>query len=236
MSLFKSLVKAPFSWLGLDLQRRINDPVEVLLRQRRFRTVLDIGADVGNFSAKARRALPQAQIYGFEPLPDSFHQLQERFRGDSSFTAFQTAIGDKTGEINFFQDDFAVASSALPHSGTSKKTFSQVGRTLKIQVPIHTLDGWAQDNPLVGPVLMKLDVQGYEKPVILGGSQVMKNLDAIIVEVCFLELYQGQALFCDIHTLLTDLGFSLLGIHEEAPHRVTGLSMYADAYYRRLST
>jgi FkbM family methyltransferase len=180
--------------------------------------------------------LPGAQIYSFEPLPASFRRLQERFKGDSKFTAFQTAMGDSTGEIEFYQDEFSVASSALPHSETSKKTFSQVGRTVKIRVPILTLDDWAQDFALEGPVLLKMDVQGYERPVILGGGQLMKRVDALIVEVCFLELYQNQALFCDIHAMLTERGFSLMGIHEEAPHRETGLSIYADAYYERLST
>jgi hypothetical protein len=40
-------------------------------------TVLDIGANTGQFTKTILALLPNANIYSFEPLPDCFEQLQE---------------------------------------------------------------------------------------------------------------------------------------------------------------
>ena len=55
-------------------------------------TVLDIGANTGQFSAMIRIVLPRAYIHAFEPLPDCYDRLKKRMAGDARFTAHNLAL------------------------------------------------------------------------------------------------------------------------------------------------
>ena len=45
---------------------------------------------------------------------------------------------------------------------------------------------------------LKLDVQGAELEILNHATEVLKHVDMIQIEVCFIELYQGQPLFAEI--------------------------------------
>src|SRR5437868_3194933 len=55
--------------------------------QQKISTVLDIGANAGQFAFAIHAACPEARIYSFEPLPDCFKRLQERMTGVKNFEA-----------------------------------------------------------------------------------------------------------------------------------------------------
>src|SRR5690348_18407521 len=70
------------------------------IREMNVATVVDVGANTGQFSSAARAVLPGAAIYAFEPLPDCFPKLRTRVRGTGRFAAFQVALGDSTGTVD----------------------------------------------------------------------------------------------------------------------------------------
>jgi FkbM family methyltransferase len=236
LAVAKALVRAPLSRLGLEIKRQRADSFRYLQERIQFRSVLDIGANAGDFAVKARALAPAARIYSFEPLEGAFARLQERMKGDARFSAFQIALGDRDGETEIHRDAFSPASSILRVTETSKKLFPVTGNVTTLRVPIRTLDGWMEEHPLEGPVLVKLDVQGFEDKVLEGGRDCLKRADALITEACFVELYEGQPLFCDLNRLLEREGFRLQGVVEEANDPVTGLAVYADAFYLRQGT
>jgi hypothetical protein len=56
-------------------------------------------------------------------------------------------------------------------------------------------------------LLLKVDVQGYEKNVLDGASRVLKHCRAIIVEMSLVPLYDGQSLALELWEYLMSLGF-----------------------------
>ena len=62
------------------------------LREFRFATVLDIGANTGQFAIAARAIFPAARIVSFEPLADCCEKLKRVMHGDSNFAAFNVAL------------------------------------------------------------------------------------------------------------------------------------------------
>src|SRR5881409_2522439 len=64
-------------------------------------TILDVGANVGQFATLAHAVFPSANIFSFEPLPDCFEQLKLRLPENSS--AFNMALGDHNGELDFYR-------------------------------------------------------------------------------------------------------------------------------------
>src|SRR2546421_11011514 len=69
------LLKLAFRGHDISLYLGLRQP---WLQRRGFRTVVDIGANTGQFALPARAAFPRATLHCFEPLPDCFSQLQQR--------------------------------------------------------------------------------------------------------------------------------------------------------------
>ena len=84
-----------------------------------------------------------------------------------------------------------------------------------VTVPVTTLDaaifGMRQGRAGLGEVL-KIDTQGTEHEVLTGAVRTLgERTVAVLAEVAFLPIYEGQALFSDVEALLRGHGFSFLG-------------------------
>ena len=60
-------------------------------------------------------------------------------------------------------------------------------------------------------MLLKLDVQGGELAVLEGGPRTLEHVQAVLVEVSFVELYTGQPLADKVFDRLRTLGFTCRG-------------------------
>ncbi|MGL4650201.1 MAG: FkbM family methyltransferase, partial [Caldilineaceae bacterium] len=182
------------------------------LKAYAFKAILDIGANRGQFARVARVLFPQATIYSFEPLPDSFAELCAAFQGDANFHALNVAVGETRGVKEFHQNDFAPSSSLLAMSETHQAAFPRTAHSRTIEVPVEPLDAIAPTLALGDPFLVKIDTQGYESFVLQGGSGTIARAAVVIVETSFETLYEGQVLFNGIHAMMTALGFEFRGI------------------------
>jgi len=181
---------------------------------RGIKTILDIGANDGAFALEMRRRFPGAEIISFEPLHDCFDELTRRMEGDSKFKAFNVALGEESGETTINRSASHPSSSLLPMAGLHKKLYPESAEQTPEKIRIERLDALASDLTIHAPALVKIDVQGFEASVIRGGGEVLKRCDIIVVENSFVTLYEGQALFGEIHDLLSKLGFSYRGRSE----------------------
>ena len=86
-------------------------------------------------------------------------------------------------------------------------------RQSPLAVNVTTLDLFMNDlsTPLVGDILIKLDVQGYEDRVIRGGMDTFRKARACILEINLDHLYEYQADFQDLTHLLYSLGYRYMG-------------------------
>jgi len=90
-----------------------------------------------------------------------------------------------------------------------KEIFPFTQRMIKEKIIVKRLDDVIREfNLTIGDNMMiKIDVQGYEDKVILGGKDTFSKARVIITEISFVELYQGQVLFDSMYSLFRDLGF-----------------------------
>jgi hypothetical protein len=100
-----------------------------------------------------------------------------------------------------------------------------------INVAINRLDTLINASNLNKPILVKVDVQGFEKQVIAGGKELLSHVDYIIIEVSFVELYDNQPLFDEINLQMNHLGFLYNGNIEQLISKKTGSVLQADALY-----
>jgi len=174
------------------------------------RTILDGGANIGTFSRGAVKTFPDARVLAFEPLPDVAAALRDAFRDSPQVEVIETALGNDDGTVEFFPDRWDQSSSALAALPQMQESFPQTGQLDPIQVPLAKLDTLLADRQLESPVLVKLDLQGFELEALKGAAQVLDRFDHILLEMGLVPLYEGQPDFHEIYSWLQDHGFPMV--------------------------
>lgn len=75
--MFKKMIKKVFNTVGLDIVRLSKNPQNSLLglRNSSIRTIIDVGANTGQFARYISAIFPDANLYCFEPLSEPFKEL-----------------------------------------------------------------------------------------------------------------------------------------------------------------
>jgi FkbM family methyltransferase len=173
-----------------------------------IRTVLDVGANRGQFALVALERWPHARLVCFEPLPGPRALLARVLRNKPQAEIVATALGSKSGIATIHVSRADDSSSLLAPTERQSKTFPGTKQVATIEVPTARLDEYF-DAGLAAPALLKIDVQGLELEVLRGGTRVLKSVDAVLVECSFFEFYSGQARADDVVRFLHEHGFSL---------------------------
>ena len=196
-----------------------------------IKTVLDIGGNVGRFSKTMQYLFPNAKIISFEPLPVCFDEMTKLMNGYSNFTAHNIGLGDVSEELEMEESNHNPSSSLLPMGDIHKDAFPFAEGGVKRKVQVKRLDDIQKELNIEYPLMIKVDVQGFEKKVIKGGIDVFSKAKILVLESSFQELYEGQPLFDDIYKLLIPMGFKFYGNLHVLKHPKTGIPLDADCLF-----
>ena len=203
--------------IGFDIIRVKNSPTQNLcgLKNIPIQTIIDIGANNGQFARQISRIFPQAIMYCFEPLHEPFKALESwALEQDERVKLFNVAIGDSEGTAEmFFHTKHSPSSSLLASTAINKKYYPFIKSQMPVRVKLTTLDNALSSfTRLMKPeILVKLDVQGYEDRVLRGGSKTLSMAAACILEVGIDNLYHDQAKYSGLLLLLDQMGFRYSG-------------------------
>ncbi|MHC4191165.1 MAG: FkbM family methyltransferase [Planctomycetota bacterium] len=200
------------------------------------RTVLDVGANVGQYAVAAAKLFSNVQVYSFEPEPDSIKQLRKNTSSFDNIKIIPIAIGDSIGEIDFQVNTYRQASSILPLSSARRKAFPSAKVCETIKVELSTLDNALAGIELQRPILLKLDVQGYESKVLFGASEILKKVDYVLVETCFEPLYEGEVVFWELLGIMERYGFKFSRPVNSVSSPVSGEIVEMDVLFVRADT
>ena len=166
-------------WVNL---LRFLDPDEEL-------KVIDIGANVGAFTADMLRYFPKARSICFEPCAEPFQALSSRFAGDPRVECHQCAIGSEhqTREM-YVQTGASVYNSFHRYEADSNEFFGIDHEEVEV-VQCRRLEEF--DLARDGKVLLKIDTQGHEVDVLEGAGGVLDSVDVALIEVSFANEYEG---------------------------------------------
>lgn len=229
-----------FKIAGLTMRNRplVRELVHLTAHRKWFETinpgaVIDVGGYIGAFALAMRAMLPETWIYTFEPLPDNYAKLQKNMAGDERFKLFQTALGDTQGTTDFWRCEFVASSSVLPMEDLHKAAFPMTACSTKVTVPIARLDDYLDEMVLERPVLMKLDVQGFEAQALAGAAETLEKVDYVLTEVSHQPLYEGQVTFEKLYALMKSHGFSYSGGFDALISPADGSILQTDALFVR---
>lgn len=202
------------------------------LRQHSFRTVIDAGANKGQFSLAVRAHLPETRIVAFEPLPGPGTIFQSLFKNDERITLVSAALGPTPTETNIHISKRADSSSLLPIGPLQSRIFSGTEEVGVQRIKVVKLDDAVQANDMASPTLLKIDVQGYELELLKGAEKTLAIVDAIYAELSFLPLYEGQPLADEVIAWLAERNFAFTGIYHIA-FREDGSAVQADFHFTK---
>jgi len=199
---------------------------------RQLATVIDIGANRGQFALAVREWVPKARVISFEPLGGPAKTFRAVFMGDDRVTLHQIAIGPEPGEFVIHVARRDDSSSLLPITELQDKLFAGTAEKTREFVRVEPLHVLVRPEDIVAPALLKLDVQGFELAALQGCERLLNYFDHVYAECSFLELYSGQALAHEVVAYLSHRGFRLKGIYNMA-YSGTGVPVQGDFLFAK---
>lgn len=192
------------------MAQRLSRSAQFLLRTLpldRPTTIVDVGANPIHPAPYAGLvAAGGAHVIGFEPQPEAFAALQAS-KGPHE-TYFPHAVGDGGPvTLNLFRYS-GMASTLMPYL-PGHLAFSN-GRSAQV-LGHETLQTVALDAvPDLPPFdLLKIDIQGGEVAVFNHAKAALAHAVAVIVELRYHQLYEGEPMLGGVDTALRAQGFSL---------------------------
>ncbi len=238
MTYVKRLLHDIANRIGFDIVRAHRSPQSTLLglAKSRVGTIIDVGANEGQFARQVLEFFPAAELYCFEPLETPFRILSEWAKTSKGRVhCYQTALGEKEGEVEMhLHTHHSPSSSLLESTDTCHRLYPQTATERLVGIKVSTLDqvlGQALDD-MKKDILLKLDVQGYEDRVLRGASQVLSSCGVVVIEVCLESLYEGQADFLQLSNMLYGAGFRYSGNLDQTYDK-DGRVVFLDAVFTR---
>jgi len=207
---------------------------EDAIRSIELGTLIDVGANIGQFSLLARALHPNASIYAFEPLPAAAVRFERLFAQDRAIYLYRLAAGEIPGMASIHVSGHPDSSSLLPITDLQNKLFPGTAQTSVLNIHVNRIDDVLKDIALLKPIMIKLDVQGFELSALKGMPKLLQAAQHVYAEVSFKELYEGQPLAHEIVAWLAAAGFRFAGVYNTTA-AADGSTIQADILFTKVS-
>jgi len=197
-AILKSRPRSVTSWLIVNRLRAMGAT---------FQTILDGGANVGQFARAAHRCFPEATIFSFEPLADIADQLEANLQDVAGHQVFRTALGSYDGKTEFHRNSYSQSSSVKPMLQKQGGLLEGTQEIETLSVPIGRFDTLLEGQAIQAPALLKLDLQGNELEALKGAEETLTKCSHLLLETVFDQEYVDEPLFEEIWTFLRGQGF-----------------------------
>jgi len=197
---------------GMDLVADIN---KIFPDLSQINTVFDVGANIGQTAVYFDQKLPNASILSFEPVKQSFDELQKNTANLKKITCFNHAFGDKNETRKITIKKRSGLNSLVDNANSHSDA---VGEEIVADemVDVKKIDSFASDKSIDTIDLLKIDTEGYEMQVIQGAMNYMKDnrVKLIFCELGWNENDKGHTFFPDIYFDLSNLNFKLYALYD----------------------
>ena len=161
------------------------------LAKNGIETVIDAGANEGEWAAVVREHAPQAHVFCCEPVPDTFAVLQVVVEA-RSVEMINKALSSAPGTLTIY----AVAENSHISSASAGDLFQPHLAREAVEVPATTGDLLMEEYDLRHVDMVKIDTEGHDFDVLCGFGRALEEgrIDLIQFEYNVLTLEAGRAL------------------------------------------
>jgi FkbM family methyltransferase len=219
MNLKSSVKKLVEQMTGTQILRSIPhgiDPARDIaksLLKYRAEVVFDVGANIGQSSKDYLNKFPNAHIYCFEPVSDTFRQLQNNLEGNERVDCFQLAFGSAKGSGEMVlqgESDMFFLLDSSKESLTNSSVLTE-------SVNIVTVDEFCQKKGIDCISYLKIDTEGGDLEVLKGAVQMLaeQRIDCVQVEAGMNPNNSRHAPIEFLKEFLESYKYFLFGIYEQ---------------------
>ncbi|MDJ0800991.1 MAG: FkbM family methyltransferase [Calothrix sp. MO_167.B12] len=215
----KNIIKSLLSFTGYGIYKKGWEPWGISLEtdlerlgtsKTSVKTIIDGGANVGNFSTKCSRLFPEAKIYAFEPVSLTFAKLKQNMNTNNCIHTCNLALSNNAGKKTINLYDNSEINSL--ENDSPELIFGKIISQEEIQCV--TLDEFSKANNLQVIDLVKLDLEGHELAAIEGMKTLLheKRVKFILIEVKSIlpsEQYGPGLSIQEVSQTLLDYGYRL---------------------------
>ncbi len=169
-----------------------------LIKAINIQWVLDVGANVGQFGSYLFDQGYQGGLISFEPVAESFYKLSKASADRPNWHCRHLALGVENGEGTINVSANSVSSSIFPALPWSIQEHAPIAPVRQETVKIRRLDTVWDELPLPessGPIMLKIDAQGYEPQVLAGLGDRLIDIDFLLLEASLVPVYEGEITF-----------------------------------------
>ena len=233
----KHLLRNGLSSVGLDVRIASNivgvDPlrdIRTFQRGGTFKTVVDIGANIGQTALEFHEALPEAAIHSFEPVTASYRAGQQNTAMYPAITWHHLALGNTNGRIVFYSSGVSQTNKI---TNTAAPSSQQEGE--RNEVEVIRFDDFCAADRLEQIDLLKTDTEGHDLAVLEGAAEALarRRISYILCEVGFARADKNHSYFPAVAEYLEQFGyrlFSFYGLSGISHFQQWGVT-YADALF-----
>jgi FkbM family methyltransferase len=186
-------------------------------------TIFDIGAHHGNWTNSMKQIYGNSNYYLFEAI--DYTELNQ-FSNDSSVKVYNVLLNDKIEQTNWYQ---------MKNTGDSM--FREKSCHFKncdiIKRDTIDLDTFIVRNNLLSEsknILIKIDCQGAEIPILKGSTSILKRTDFIILEIPLFGQYnEGVPTFLEHIEYMNSIGFIIYDIVDN--HYLNNFNIQVDVVF-----
>lgn len=241
MNAWKQAVRRFVRSMGFDVTT-FDPAYHVIARRRQLMQhyaidlVLDVGANTGQFVSTLRNdVLYAGRIVSFEPLSKAYEAISTKALRDRRWETYRYALGDSPGMADINIAGNSQSSSLLgmlPAHLASAPESRYVGTE---RVEVKRLDDIYPSVVLdARSVYLKVDTQGFERPVIDGARGSLPMIGTIQLELSLVPLYEGEALFPEMLNFMREAGYRLVALEPTFANRASGELLQVDGIFRRV--
>ncbi len=170
----------------------------------------DIGANIVFYTCFfAQNISTNGHVYTFEPAKETYKYLCRQINNnnfDEKVTPYQLGIGAQQEDVNLYYDN---ANSA---EGTASIVESDTKKHHEI-IKIDSIDNLLSNKVIKPANIIKIDVEGYQANVLLGGKEFFtKNSPTILIELKESDKNSMRK----VEEIIRDYGFLIFEINKRS--------------------
>lgn len=140
--------------------------------------IVDCGANLGDWTAMAKRAVKEAgstaRFHLMEPAPATFQSISRRFAGQTDTILHPVALSDHDGQAEFFM--------VSPTGGRNSLVDSEHKDAERIMVPVARGTRYFEAQGVDRITLLKIDTEGNDFAVLEGFGELLANRRIDVVQ------------------------------------------------------
>jgi len=194
--------------IGFDWMNDLKNHTEI----GSFRTIFDIGANIGQTSLPLLRVFEQADIHAFEPTRHAYETLSRRADQHERLHSHHIAFGDTKGSLTIPVVDASRTNTLRPnHEQRSQGSHMET-------VSVNTVDDFCEEQCIERIDVLKCDTEGYDVPILHGAERMLKSslISSLVIETSFDQSNKLQSNFFEVHEVLGSYGYVCAGIYSQS--------------------